>query len=123
MGCCTNMSGFEFEDNTDEVVSSLDRAVKIALEAVGLVAEGDVKKKVPVDTGLLRNSITHAVIGQPPAIGNYASNQVHGDTGATQRAGTAGRPVAQKTGSYTGVADDGSREQKVFVGTNVEYAA
>ncbi len=117
------MSEFEFEDYSDEVVSSLDRAVKIALEAVGLAAEGDVKKRVPVDTGLLRNSITHAVSGQPPAIDKYKSNRSHADTPATQKAGTAGKPVARKEGSYTGIADDDTFVAKAFVGTNVEYAA
>ena len=47
------------EDNTDEVIRQLGRALATALETVGLVAEGDVKAITPVDTGRLRNSITH----------------------------------------------------------------
>ena len=36
-------------------------AILVALEAVGLQAEGYAKRLCPADTGLLRNSITHAV--------------------------------------------------------------
>lgn len=48
-------------DNTDEVLSSLEKAIKNGLTAIGLTAEGHAKKAAPVDTGRLRNSITHAV--------------------------------------------------------------
>jgi HK97 gp10 family phage protein len=34
-----------------------------ALEEIGLVAEGAAKRLCPVDTGRLRNSITHALRG------------------------------------------------------------
>lgn len=45
----------EFTDNTNEVLSSLDRAIKNGLTAIGMTAEGYAKKKTPVDTGRLRN--------------------------------------------------------------------
>ncbi|MBO5702147.1 MAG: HK97 gp10 family phage protein, partial [Clostridia bacterium] len=48
-------------DNTDEVLSSLEKAIKNGLTAIGMTAEGHAKKAAPVDTGRLRNSITHAV--------------------------------------------------------------
>lgn len=49
------------EDNTDEVSQGIVRAIDRALEEIGLVAEGYAKRACPVDTGNLRNSITHAV--------------------------------------------------------------
>lgn len=49
------------EDNTDFVVEAIEKWKYVALEKIGLVAEGVAKKKCPVDTGRLRNSITHAV--------------------------------------------------------------
>ena len=49
------------EDNTDEFRDGLDAALTRALEKVGLVAEGYAKRLCPVDTGRLRNSITHAL--------------------------------------------------------------
>mgnify|MGYP000172936185 CR=1 FL=1 len=49
------------EDHSAEVLEALDAAVGRALEKCGLVAEGHAKKLCPVDTGNLRNSITHMV--------------------------------------------------------------
>lgn len=49
------------EDNTDEFHDGLDAALTRALEKVGLVAEGYAKRLCPVDTGRLRNSITHVL--------------------------------------------------------------
>lgn len=50
-------------DHTDEVVAALGAALGRALEAVGIEAEGDAKELCPVDTGRLRNSITHTIDG------------------------------------------------------------
>ena len=49
------------DDHSDEVLSALDAAMARGLEKCGLVAEGYAKKLCPVDTGNLRNSITHTV--------------------------------------------------------------
>lgn len=49
------------QDNTDEVVEALGTAMARALEAIGIQAEGYAKDLCPVDTGRLRNSITHAI--------------------------------------------------------------
>ena len=49
------------EDNTEEIIASLDNGIQRALEKIGLTAESYAKKAAPVDTGRLRNSITHVV--------------------------------------------------------------
>ena len=49
------------EDNTAAVVNGIETAVVRALEKIGLAAEGYAKKLCPVDTGRLRNSITHTI--------------------------------------------------------------
>ena len=49
------------EDNREAIANAIDRALVAALEEVGLVAEGYAKRACPVDTGRLRNSITHVV--------------------------------------------------------------
>ena len=49
------------EDHSAEVYKELEAACQRALEKCGLVAEGYAKKLCPVDTGNLRNSITHTV--------------------------------------------------------------
>lgn len=48
-------------DNTDLVVNGINAAVLRALERIGQAAEGYAKDLCPVDTGNLRNSITHVV--------------------------------------------------------------
>lgn len=50
----------EIRDNTRECIKAKDEAVRRALEMIGLQAEGYAKLLCPVDTGRLRNSITHA---------------------------------------------------------------
>lgn len=49
------------EDNREAIANAIDLALVAALEEVGLVAEGYAKRACPVDTGRLRNSITHIV--------------------------------------------------------------
>ena len=60
---------YTFKDNTDEVLSALEKAKKRGLEAIGLVAEGHAKKIAPVDTGRLRNSISNATDDEAAYIG------------------------------------------------------
>ena len=60
---------YTYKDNTDEVLSALGKAKKRGLEAIGLVAEGHAKKLTPVDTGRLRNSISHATDDEAAYIG------------------------------------------------------
>lgn len=56
------------EDNTEEVSQGIVRAIDRALEEIGLAAEGHAKRACPVDTGNLRNSITHAVAADEDAV-------------------------------------------------------
>lgn len=48
-------------DNTELVVNGITDAVLRALEQIGMAAEGYAKDLCPLDTGNLRNSITHVV--------------------------------------------------------------
>jgi hypothetical protein len=54
-------------DHTDEVIEQLGFAIARSLEAVGIEAESDAARLCPVDTGRLRNSITHTIDGDEPA--------------------------------------------------------
>ncbi len=49
----------DVSDHTQEWLSALAPALSRGLEQVGPAAEGQAKAKCPVDTGRLRNSITH----------------------------------------------------------------
>lgn len=48
-------------DNSDIFLNALPEQIEQALKAIGLTAESYAKDICPVDTGRLRNSITHAV--------------------------------------------------------------
>lgn len=59
----------QITDNSGEILRALEEKKKAALEGVGIQAEGFAKRSTPVDTGRLRNSITHAVRGDDVYIG------------------------------------------------------
>lgn len=59
----------EYTDNSEQVLSAMEKAKKRGLEAIGLTAEGHAKKITPVDTGRLRNSISHATDKEAAYIG------------------------------------------------------
>ena len=58
---------YTYKDNSKEVSEDIKAALLRGLETCGLVAEGYAKKLAPVDTGNLRNSITHEVDDGDPA--------------------------------------------------------
>lgn len=98
------MSNYTTKDNTKQVLSALDKAVERGLEAIGLTAERYAKKdpNMPVDTGLARNSIAHALSGKEASISEYTADK--GD----------------EKGSYSGTAPKDS-DKAVYIGSNVEY--
>lgn len=99
------MTQVEVIDRTDEAKTAADIAIERALHIIGGKLVRYAALNCPVDTGLLRNSITYALDGEPPMKGTYKAN-----TGGA-------------TGAYGGQVppeEDGSRS--VSVGTNVEYA-
>jgi len=53
-----------FTSHRAEVESHVKQAVARALEIIGGTAEGYAKQLCPVDTGNLRNSITHQMISE-----------------------------------------------------------
>ena len=57
----------QITDNSKEIIEAIQQATVRALEKCGLTAEGYAKKLAPVDTGNLRNSITHEVDDGEPA--------------------------------------------------------
>ena len=57
----SNLSNVRLTDNTKLIKNATDQQIGAALEAIGLKVEGYAKLLCPVDTGRLRNSITHVV--------------------------------------------------------------
>ena len=99
---------FRFKDNTSEVMKRVTEKINLGLDLAGEVIEGYAKDDCPqpVDTGLLRNSITHAHGGGAPAISSY-----HADNPKEGR---------KNSGSYPGAVD--GQQNCEYIGTNVEYA-
>lgn len=74
-------------DNTQEVLSALDRAIQRGLEAIGMTAERYAKEITPVDTGRLRNSIGHDEDDRAAYIGTNVEYAPHVELGARGREG------------------------------------
>ena len=55
------MADIEVTDNSEIVAGKIKDAIKRALTRIGMQCEGYAKKLCPVDTGGLRNSISHKV--------------------------------------------------------------
>ena len=99
-------------DNTEEYKKATQEGIRRALTAIGMRAQSYAVGKCPTDTGLLKNSISYAVYGEPSAVTEYATNANRKN----------GEPVTKpRTGSYTGNAP--RDKQAVYIGTNVSYAA
>ena len=69
-------------DNTKEIEHAIDAAVAKALEAVGIFLEGEAKDELEnsprrIDTGNLRNSITHKVSEDEVIIGTNSSYGIY----------------------------------------------
>lgn len=95
-------------DRSAEALDAVKIAISRALWAMGATAEGHAKNgNVPVDTGLLRNSITFAVGGSAPNTTHYKADK-------PDKSGVI------RSGSYVGMEPKGNH---VSIGSNVEYAA
>lgn len=90
-------------DNTNLILEEVARVSETVLKQCGEVIEGYAKEDCPVDTGLLRNSITYGLSGK-------AVNQVdYSDDAGVQH------------GHYSSNAPT-THMDAVYVGSNVEYA-
>ena len=100
-------------NNKTAIIGATEKAVRKAARMIGGTVAGHAVELAPVDTGLLRNSITFALGGQPPQITTYSSE---GES-------ASGKKIEKTEGHYDGEAPpDNSGEVTVYVGTNVEYA-
>lgn len=85
------------KDNRAAVNRMILRAIATALEEIGLRAEGYAKKLTPVDTGRLRNSITHVISGNDVYIGTNVEYAPYIEMGVSTWDGT-GPKKAPKDG-------------------------
>ena len=109
-------------DNSDEFIEILKSRIPVALEACGLQAERSAKLLCPVDTGRLRNSITHATAGDSSRTFSFTESYVSGvnEKGKKQGLNKKQKEEAKLSEVIPAIPE---KEQTVFIGTNVEYAA
>jgi HK97 gp10 family phage protein len=113
---------FEITDNSETFIEEKDEAIKRALEKIGITAEAYAKLKCPVDTGLLRNSITHAVGGDTISVSYRAKYGSNRSKKGNRLSATSKNAGTVAVGRYRGTIGE-SGDQCVYIGTNVEYAA
>lgn len=97
-------------DNSGKILELEKQCRERALEMIGLQAERYAKEGCPVDTGRLRNSITHATKAHAGKSYSYTFKEKSADgkhLGQTQETSTIG---------------SGITEYEVVIGTNVPYA-
>ena len=99
---------YSYKDNTEEVLSAMEKAIERGLEAIGLTAEGHAKKETPVDTGRLRNSISHAVEDRAAYIGTNIEYAPYVELGARGRDGKhmLQRAATEHTDEYKRLMED-----------------
>lgn len=95
-------------DNTAAVKGGLKSAFARALERIGLLAEGYAKDRCPVDTGNLRNSITHTSDGKATYIGTNVAYGKYPELGTVKMAAQPYlRPAAaDHAGTYRNIVKD-----------------
>lgn len=103
------MTEIKLADYSPEVLKQMEKQVMLGLELIGQQAEGYAKGECPVDTGLLRNSITHALPGKKPKIKSYKAD----------KSDSSGRV---NSGAYSSAMPKNGDEHAVYIGSNVEYA-
>lgn len=95
-------------DNSALVKGGLQSAFARALERIGLQAEGYAKDLCPVDTGNLRNSITHTSDGKAAYIGTNVEYGKYVELGTVKMAAQPYlRPAAaDHAGTYRNIVKD-----------------
>lgn len=97
-----------FNDYSEEVLEAFEEGCLRALERCGLQAEGYAKDLCPVDTGNLRNSISHKVDEAEPAA-CIGTNSEYGGY------------VELGTGAYSSVGGGTPKSHWVYMGDDGEW--
>lgn len=116
------MNGKIVTDNSERLMDAEEKAILKALETIGGMVERYAKQnlteKKAVDTGLLRNSVTYALSGQPVP---KEKRNYHADKGSNGKSARSKNAGEVRFGGYNGTMGEAG-EKAVYIGTNVEYA-
>lgn len=75
---------YKFVDNSKAILNATTQQQKQVLQMWGDFIEGQAKDRAPVDTGNLRNSITHAEDSTSTTIGSAVSYSVFQELGTSK---------------------------------------
>lgn len=119
------MSDFEINitDNSGEILKELQDKIPTVLEAWGLQGERHAKKYCTVDTGRLRNSITHAVSGKGSKTYTYSEQYQKGSGKGGKKRKSLSKKQREATQTTETIPAIPASENAVYIGTNVSYAA
>lgn len=124
-----NSVSFSILDNkTDEVLKITEARIETALKACGTQAVShavvNITSQGAVDTGLLRNSITYALDGEPAKKTSYhAAKGSNKNSKGKRYSASSVKAGVVKLGRYSGTAPkQEDNKRTVYIGTNVEYA-
>lgn len=110
--------------NLNVAENAINSGALQGLEACGIQIENYTRTNITnngsVDTGLLRNSIAHAISGEVPSIGSSYKNAAK--KARTYKADKPDENGEQKKGTYNHVVPKSKNDLRVYVGTNVYYA-
>lgn len=112
-------------DNSAEVKKALKAQIQVGLEMIGLTAERYAKLKCPVDTGALRNSITHTVKDKTAYIGTNVEYGKYVELGTGIYASTGGgrkTPWAYVDGKGEGHITRGQKPQPFLKPAATEHS-
>ena len=73
-----------FIDRSSEVLRALTEKEREVLEQIGMFVDDEATENAPVDTGRLRNSITHEVEGRYAIIGSNVEYAPHVELGTSR---------------------------------------
>ena len=90
-----NDNFFHVISHADEVIRETNAAITRGLKKCGAVAEGYAKDLCPVDTGTLRRSITHTVVGKEAYIGTNVEYAPYVELGTGSNNFPGGSPEPQ----------------------------
>lgn len=118
------MSEFEVNitDNSGEILKELQGKIPTVLEAWGLQGERNAKKYCTVDTGRLRNSITHAVSGKGSKTYTYSEQYQKGSGKDGKKRKSLSKKQREATQTTETIPAIPASENAVYIGTNVSYA-
>ena len=75
----------DVKSNKKEVENELEAKIEKALSTIGMHAETGAKELCPVDTGNLRNSLTHETLGHTEYIGTNVEYGIYVEFDDTKR--------------------------------------